>query len=65
MRSIARAATRGAFTGLFFGLGAVALLVGVSDRPTSMVILGAGTAFGDRAASVPLGATRGQVGLQF
>jgi putative ABC transport system permease protein len=61
---VARAATRGAFTGLFFGLGAVALLVGGVGIGNVMVIsvLERRSEIGLRRA---LGATRGQVGLQF
>jgi putative ABC transport system permease protein len=60
----ARAATRGAFTGLFFGLGAVALLVGGVGIGNIMVIsvLERRSEIGLRRA---LGATRGQVGIQF
>ena len=60
----ARAATRGAFTGLFFGLGAVALLVGGVGIGNIMVIsvLERRAEIGLRRA---LGATRGQVGIQF
>ena len=61
---VARAATRGAFTGLFFGLGAVALLVGGVGIGNIMVIsvLERRSEIGLRRA---LGATRGQVALQF
>jgi putative ABC transport system permease protein len=61
---VARAATRGAFTGLFFGLGAVALLVGGVGIGNVMVIsvLERRSEIGLRRA---LGATRGQIGLQF
>jgi putative ABC transport system permease protein len=61
---VARAAARGAFTGLFFGLGAVALLVGGVGIGNVMVIsvLERRSEIGLRRA---LGATRGQVGLQF
>jgi putative ABC transport system permease protein len=61
---VARAATRGAFTGLFFGLGAVALLVGGVGIGNVMVIsvLERRSEIGLRRA---LGGTRGQVGLQF
>ena len=61
---VARAATRGAFTGLFFGLGAVALLVGGVGIGNVMVIsvLERRSEIGLRRA---LGATRGQVGMQF
>lgn len=61
---VARAATRGAFTGLFFGLGAVALLVGGVGIGNIMVIsvLERRSEIGLRRA---LGATRGQVAVQF
>ncbi|HEY4023823.1 MAG TPA: FtsX-like permease family protein [Pseudonocardiaceae bacterium] len=61
---VARAATQGAFTGLFFGLGAVALLVGGVGIGNIMVIsvLERRSEIGLRRA---LGATRGQVALQF
>jgi putative ABC transport system permease protein len=60
----ARAAAQGAFTGLFFGLGAVALLVGAVGIGNVMVIsvLERRTEIGLRRA---LGASRGQVGTQF
>jgi putative ABC transport system permease protein len=60
----ARAATRGAFTGLFFALGAVALLVGGVGIGNVMVIavLERRSEIGLRRA---LGATRGQIGVQF
>jgi putative ABC transport system permease protein len=60
----ARAATRNAFTGLVFGLGAVALLVGGVGIGNVMVIsiLERRAEIGLRRA---LGATRGQVGTQF
>ena len=60
----ARAATQSAFTGLVFGLGAVALLVGGVGIGNVMVIsiLERRAEIGLRRA---LGATRGQVGMQF
>ncbi|HET6502543.1 MAG TPA: ABC transporter permease [Amycolatopsis sp.] len=60
----ARAATQGAFTGLLFGLGAVALLVGAVGIGNVMVIsvLERRSEIGLRRA---LGASRGQVGMQF
>jgi putative ABC transport system permease protein len=60
----ARASAKGAFTGLFLGLGAVALLVGGVGVGNVMVIsvLERRTEIGLRRA---LGATRGQVGVQF
>lgn len=60
----ARAATQGAFTGLLFGLGAVALLVGGVGIGNVMVIsvLERRSEIGLRRA---LGASRGQVGTQF
>jgi putative ABC transport system permease protein len=60
----ARAATRAAFTGLFLGLGAVAVLVGGVGIANIMVIsvLERRAEIGLRRA---LGATRRQVGLQF
>lgn len=60
----ARAATQSAFTGLVFGLGAVALLVGGVGIGNVMVIsiLERRAEIGLRRA---LGATRGQVGTQF
>ena len=60
----ARADAQSAFTGLFFGLGAVALLVGAVGVGNVMVIsvLERRTEIGLRRA---LGASRGQVGAQF
>ena len=60
----ARAATQSAFTGLLFGLGAVALLVGAVGIGNVMVIsvLERRSEIGLRRA---LGASRGQVGTQF
>jgi putative ABC transport system permease protein len=60
----ARAAAKTAFTGLFLGLGAVAVLVGGVGIANSMVIsvLERRTEIGLRRA---LGATRRHVGLQF
>jgi putative ABC transport system permease protein len=60
----ARAAAKGAFTGLFLGLGAVALLVGGVGAGNVMVIsvIERRSEIGLRRA---LGATRGQVGVQF
>src|SRR5437870_9322912 len=60
----ARAAARTAFTGLFLGLGAVAVLVGGVGIGNIMVIsvLERRAGIGLRRA---LGATRSQVGLQF
>ncbi len=61
---VARAAARTAFTGLFLGLGAVAVLVGGVGIANIMVIsvLERRAEIGLRRA---LGATRWQVGLQF
>ncbi|HVV24356.1 MAG TPA: ABC transporter permease [Pseudonocardiaceae bacterium] len=61
---VARAATQDAFTGLVVGLGAVALLVGGVGIGNVMVIsiLERRAEIGLRRA---LGATRGQVGMQF
>jgi putative ABC transport system permease protein len=61
---VARAAAGSAFTELFFGLGAVALLVGGVGIGNVMVIsvLERRSEIGLRRA---LGATRGQIGVQF
>jgi putative ABC transport system permease protein len=60
----ARAAAKTAFTGLLLGLGAVAVLVGGLGIANVMVVavLERRTEIGVRRA---LGATRGQIGLQF
>ena len=61
---IHRAAARAAFSGLYLGLGAVAILVGGVGIANIMVIsvLERRAEIGLRRA---LGATRGQIGLQF